>query len=59
VLKSLPVRKFRAGMAEVIKYGVIWDAELFQQLEDSDNLASFSQIDGQLFANNYYKVLPS
>jgi 3-dehydroquinate synthase len=48
VLKSLPVREFRAGMAEVIKYGVIWDAELFQQLEDSDNLASFSQIDGEL-----------
>ncbi|NCS46799.1 MAG: 3-dehydroquinate synthase [Microcystis aeruginosa BK11-02] len=48
VLKSLPVREFRAGMAEVIKYGVIWDAELFKQLEDSDNLASFSQIDGQL-----------
>ena len=48
VLKSLPVREFRAGMAEVIKYGVIWDAELFKQLEDSDNLASFSQIDGEL-----------
>jgi 3-dehydroquinate synthase len=48
VLKTLPVREFRAGMAEVIKYGVIWDAELFQQLEDSDNLASFSQIDGEL-----------
>jgi 3-dehydroquinate synthase len=48
VLKTLPVREFRAGMAEVIKYGVIWDAQLFQQLEDSDNLASFSQIDGQL-----------
>ena len=48
VLKTLPVREFRAGMAEVIKYGVIWDADLFQQLEDSDNLASFSQIDGDL-----------
>jgi 3-dehydroquinate synthase len=48
VLKTLPVREFRAGMAEVIKYGVIWDAELFQQLEDSDNLASFSQIDSEL-----------
>lgn len=29
VLKTLPPREFRAGMAEVIKYGVIWDAELF------------------------------
>jgi 3-dehydroquinate synthase len=32
-LNTLPVREFRAGMAEVIKYGVIWDAELFGQLE--------------------------
>jgi 3-dehydroquinate synthase len=33
VLKTLPTREFRAGMAEVIKYGVIWDSELFRQLE--------------------------
>ncbi len=33
VLKTLPAREFRAGMAEVIKYGIIWDAELFAQLE--------------------------
>ncbi len=32
-LKTLPVREFRAGLAEVIKYGVIYDAELFEQLE--------------------------
>jgi len=32
-LKSLPKREFRAGMAEVIKYGIIWDAKLFQMLE--------------------------
>jgi 3-dehydroquinate synthase len=32
-LNTLPPREFRAGMAEVIKYGVIWDAELFQNLE--------------------------
>jgi len=25
VLNTLPVREFRAGMAEVIKYGIIWD----------------------------------
>ena len=31
VLKTLPLREFRGGMAEVIKYGVIWDAELFFQ----------------------------
>jgi 3-dehydroquinate synthase len=33
VLTTLPPREFRAGMAEVIKYGIIWDADLFQQLE--------------------------
>lgn len=33
VLNTLPPREFRAGMAEVIKYGVIWDAELFAQME--------------------------
>jgi 3-dehydroquinate synthase len=32
-LNTLPPREFRAGMAEVIKYGVIWDAKLFQNLE--------------------------
>ena len=38
VLKTLPMREFRAGMAEVIKYGVIWDAELFAQMEASKHL---------------------
>jgi 3-dehydroquinate synthase len=32
-LATLPPREFRAGMAEVIKYGVIGDAELFGDLE--------------------------
>jgi 3-dehydroquinate synthase len=32
-LATLPEREFRAGMAEVIKYGVIGDAELFTDLE--------------------------
>ena len=38
VLKTLPVREFRAAMAEVIKYGVIWDQELFEQLSACDRL---------------------
>lgn len=38
VLKTLPDREFCAGMAEVIKYGVIWDAELFEQLEATEQL---------------------
>jgi 3-dehydroquinate synthase len=32
-LKTLPEREFRAGLAEVIKYGVIYDATLFARLE--------------------------
>jgi 3-dehydroquinate synthase len=33
VLVSLPGREFRGGLAEVIKYGVIFDAKLFAYLE--------------------------
>jgi len=32
-LRALPEREFRAGLAEVIKYGIIYDAKLFGQLE--------------------------
>src|SRR5262245_59533646 len=32
-LQKLPAREFRAGLAEVIKYGIIYDADLFQQIE--------------------------
>jgi 3-dehydroquinate synthase len=32
-LATLPEREFRAGMAEVIKYGIIYDAGLFARLE--------------------------
>jgi 3-dehydroquinate synthase len=38
VLRTLPAREFRTAMAEVIKYGVIWDAELFEQMLQSDRL---------------------
>ena len=31
--RTLPEREFRAGLAEVIKYGVIYDAALFSRLE--------------------------
>lgn len=44
VLSTLPPREFRAGMAEVIKYGVIWDAELFAQLEAAKRLAQLRYI---------------
>ena len=32
-LASLPKREFRAGLAEVIKYGIIYDSALFRRLE--------------------------
>ena len=32
-LRTLPPREFRAGLAEVIKYGIIRDAALFERLE--------------------------
>jgi len=32
-LRALPAREFRAGLAEVIKYGIICDAVLFRRLE--------------------------
>ncbi len=33
VLDTLPEREYRAGLAEVVKYGVILDAEFFAWLE--------------------------
>ncbi|MDE5091582.1 MAG: 3-dehydroquinate synthase [Trichodesmium sp. St18_bin3_1_1] len=44
VLKTLPLREFRGGMAEVIKYGVIWDAELFFQMENSQSLDDINNL---------------
>ncbi len=32
-LQTLPWREFLAGMAEVIKYGIIWDRAFFEMLE--------------------------
>jgi len=33
VLKTLPAREYRSGLAEVVKYGVILDPDFFQYLE--------------------------
>jgi 3-dehydroquinate synthase len=33
VLKTLPKEEFLAGMAEVIKYGIIWDESFFEYLD--------------------------
>ena len=33
-LPTLPARELKAGLAEVVKYGIIWDEDLFRQLEE-------------------------
>ncbi len=44
-LKSLPEREFAAGMAEVIKYGIIYDRPFFDWLDD--NLDALYALDEQ------------
>ena len=43
-LKTLPSREFKAGMAEIIKYGVIRDKELFEYLEYDNNIKNIIQL---------------
>jgi 3-dehydroquinate synthase len=50
VLTTLPGREWRAGMAEVIKYGVIWDEELLALLEAAPRLHQRSTIAPDLLA---------
>lgn len=51
-LATLPEREFRAGMAEVIKYGVIGDPELFRELEEAaEHLASMATLPGDLLSS--------
>ena len=40
-LATLPANEYRAGLAEVVKYGVILDAEFFQYLES--NIAALNE----------------
>lgn len=44
-LQTLPAREFAAGMAEVIKYGIMWDADFFRWLEN--NVQSLKSLDTQ------------
>ncbi len=44
-LASLPPREIRAGLAEVIKYGVIWDASFFNWLEE--NIEGLLELDAE------------
>ena len=47
-LNTLPVREFRAGMAEVIKYGGIGDPDLFSRLEEASDLSDPAAMDPTL-----------
>ncbi len=49
-LKTLAPREFRAGMAEVIKYGIIWSKPLFEALEASPRLDDLSHISDALLS---------
>ena len=44
-LKTLPPRELSAGLAEVIKYGLIWDADFFAWLEA--NMEKLRALDAQ------------
>ena len=46
-LKTLPKREFYAGMAEVIKYGVIKDKELFEFLENEKNKNKLKNLENE------------
>jgi 3-dehydroquinate synthase len=48
VLATLPHRELAAGMAEVIKYGVIGDAALFRDLESAAGLHSLEAVGADL-----------
>jgi 3-dehydroquinate synthase len=47
-LRTLPLREFRAGLAEVIKYGIIYDKALFARLER--DLPRLLRRDGRVLA---------
>lgn len=49
-LATLPPRELQAGMAEVIKYGVIADPVLFDALERQESLASLEAVGPALLA---------
>ncbi|WMS94198.1 3-dehydroquinate synthase [Pseudoalteromonas sp. HL-AS2] len=52
-LHTLPAREFAAGMAEVIKYGLIYDTELFAYLEQ--NVERLQQLDEACLQHIIYR----
>ncbi|PZO41136.1 MAG: 3-dehydroquinate synthase [Pseudanabaena frigida] len=55
VLKTLPAREFRSAMAEVIKYAVIWDRELFDLLTQCDRLDRLRDVSSKLLQTILYR----
>lgn len=52
-LKTLPARELSAGLAEVIKYGLIWDAEFFDWLES--NMSQLRALDQAAISHAIYR----
>ena len=52
-LKTLPARELSAGLAEVIKYGLIWDADFLAWLEA--NMAKLRALDPEAIAHAIYR----
>lgn len=48
-LRTLPLREYRSGLAEVIKYGIICDASLFARLER--DMPRLLRRDGEILAD--------
>ncbi|QIZ78510.1 3-dehydroquinate synthase [Ferrimonas lipolytica] len=49
-LSTLPAREFAAGMAEVIKYGILWDGDFFAWLEQHQAELKALQVDALSYA---------
>ena len=54
VLRTLPGREYRSGMAEVIKYGVIWEPELFALLESQPRLSEYRFLSPEILEKILY-----
>jgi len=54
-LKTLPTKEFQAGMAEVIKYGVIGDKYLFELLENEDDISSLESFNRNIINEVIYR----
>ncbi|MCL1078593.1 3-dehydroquinate synthase [Parashewanella spongiae] len=50
LLTTLPEREFNAGMAEVIKYGIMWDETFFNWLENNANQLKAQEASSLVYA---------